>query len=201
MSDTASTARVKQERSSWEQEYSSGKWSCLGASAEFAHYAIVAAYIQILRRPISLLDIGCGEGQILKHLNLDLIAQYTGVDIAQAALDQITPKRPQDRYICSTLENFRPDAKWDVILFNEVLYYTFDPVANIKPFEAALTAEGRMLVSIYKKKNPFAWNNRCLRKVQRYFREAGYTVEDAVEISRIDTRVTWQVFQVKPPRR
>ena len=66
-------------------------------SAEFAHYAMVAAYIQISRRPISLLDIGCGEGQILKHLNLDLIAQYTGVDIAQAALDQITPKRPQDR--------------------------------------------------------------------------------------------------------
>lgn len=201
MSDTASAARVKQERSSWEQEYSSGKWSCLGASAEFAHYAIVAAYIQISRRPISLLDIGCGEGQILKHLNLDLVAQYTGVDIAQAALDQIIPKRPQDRFICSTLENFRPDAKWDVILFNEVLYYTFDPVANIKPLETALTAEGRMLVSIYKKKNPFAWNNRCLRKVQRYFREAGYAVEDAVEISRIDTRVTWQVFQVKPPRR
>lgn len=201
MSDIATMARVKQERSSWEDEYSSGKWSCLGEAAEFAHYAIVAAFVQISQRPVRLLDIGCGEGQILKHLNLDLIAQYTGVDIAQAALDRITPKRPQDRYVRSTLENFRPDAKWDVILFNEVLYYTFDPVANLKPFENALTPEGRMLISIYKKKNPFAWNNRCLRKVQRYFRDAGYSVEDSIEISKIDTRVTWQVSLVKPPRR
>src|SRR5438876_12409511 len=101
----------------WEQEYRRGKWHFLHGDVEFVRYKVLANYIHRYQRQISLFDIGCGEGVILKHLDLDLVEQYTGLDIAAAALEKISPKREQDKYICSPLEEYIPDGKWDVILF------------------------------------------------------------------------------------
>jgi SAM-dependent methyltransferase len=190
--------KIKQAKGQWEDEYERGQWMRLHGDEEFAHYTIVAGYIQKNAQPISLLDVGCGEGVVLRYLNLDLIASYTGVDLAQAALDKIVPKRSQDRYICSSLEDYSPEGKWDVILFNEVLYYTYDPVAHLERIEHSLTPGGFIVISMHKKANPLAWNNRCIRSVQRYFRRADYVVEDAVELSKIDGSAAWQVFVVRP---
>jgi SAM-dependent methyltransferase len=193
--------KVKQERSVWENNYTNGQWECLRGKQEFAHYTVVAGYIQREKRPVSLLDIGCGEGVILHYLNLDLIKQYTGLDVAQAALDKISPRRKQDDYICSSLENYRPDRGWDVILFNEVLYYTFDPVKHLKQFETALNAGGFYVISMFRKNNPFATNNRCIRRVRRHLREASYQIEDAVQVSKLYGSASWQMWLVRPPFR
>jgi predicted TPR repeat methyltransferase len=192
------TVKTKQEKGHWEDEYENGLWNRLHGSEEFARYTLVSGYIHKSGLQVSLLDIGCGEGLILKHLNLDMIGEYTGIDIAQAALDKISPKRGQDRYICSSLENYSPDAKWDVVLFNEVLYYTSDPVAQLKKFEGSLKKNGYYVISIYRKKNPLAYNNRCIRNVRRYVKLAGYIVEDAVELVKINDSTAWQIFIVRP---
>jgi 2-polyprenyl-3-methyl-5-hydroxy-6-metoxy-1,4-benzoquinol methylase len=190
---------TKQEKGHWEDEYENGLWKRLHGSQEFARYTLVSGYIQKSGRQVSLLDIGCGEGVILKHLDLGMIGNYTGVDIARTALDKITPRRGQDRYICSSLENYSPDAQWDVILFNEVLYYTSDPVAQLKKFEHSLKKDGCYVISMYRKKNPLAYNNRCIRNVWRYIKFARYTVDDSVELAKIDGSAAWQVFIVRPP--
>jgi 2-polyprenyl-3-methyl-5-hydroxy-6-metoxy-1,4-benzoquinol methylase len=192
------TTAIKQEKGHWEDEYESGLWNRLHGSQEFARYTLVSGYIQRSRRQVSLLDIGCGEGVILKHLNLDLVGEYTGIDIAQTALDKIAPKRGQDRYICSSLENYLPDAKWDVVLFNEVLYYTSDPVAQLKKFESSLKKNGCYVISMYRKNNPLAYNNCCIRAVRRHIRLAGYLIEDAVELAKNDRSAAWQIFVVRP---
>jgi len=183
----------------WEQEYRRGKWHFLHGDVEFVRYKVLANYIHRYQRQISLFDIGCGEGVILKHLDLDLVEQYTGLDIAAAALEKISPKREQDKYICSPLEEYIPDGKWDVILFNEVLYYTCQPVAILKKFEGCLNDGGFFLVSLYKGKSPFAYHNRCIRQLGRYFRKASYVIEDAVELSKIYQPLAWQIFVVRPP--
>ena len=53
--------KVKQSKKEWEDQYGSGAWDWLSSTSEFAHYSIVAAYVQMLKRPLSLLDLGCGE--------------------------------------------------------------------------------------------------------------------------------------------
>ena len=190
-----------QNRDQWENEYQSGLWQGLHSDREAARYHVVAGYLQRGARPVSILDIGCGEGVILKYLDLDRARKYTGIDLAQAALDRITPRRPQDRTICSTLEDYSPDDTWDVVLFNEVLYYTPDPVAQLKKFEHALAPGGWFVVSMHRKSNPLAWNNRCIRSVWRYVRQAGYAIDDAVVLSKSDRSASWEVFAVRPPAR
>lgn len=189
-----------QEKIDWEQEYQKGDWNRLHGDDEFVRYQVLASYVHRMQSGISLFDVGCGEGVLLRHLNLDFVASYTGLDIAQTALDRIGPRRRCDRYICSTLEHYLPDEKWDVILFNEVLYYTADPVAQLRKFEQSLKERGVFLISIYKKNNVFAYNNRCIRSLQRFFMRQAYCIQDAVEIRNLRKPARWQVFVVQPSR-
>lgn len=193
------SAQIKQDKASWEVAYQQGVWDFLSSDAEYAHNLMVGGFIRRRVAPYSLLDVGCGSGVILRYLDLTLVTQYTGVDLAQAALARVEPKRAQDRYICSGLEEFNPAEKWDVILFNEVLYYTHDPVAQLRKFEKSLHPGGSFVISMYKKASPFAYNNRCIRRVRGYFKQAGYSVVDAVEVCKIASATRWQIFLVQPP--
>ena len=190
---------VRQSKAEWETEYRSGAWEFLNGDGEYCHYTVIAGLVQKRPAPISLLDIGCGEGVVLRYLDLSLVSKYTGVDLAQSALERITPRRQQDRYICSTLENFVPDEKWDVILFSEVLYYTSRPVAELGRFERCLHPGGTFVISMFKKPSPLAYNNRCIRSIRKYFKRASYSILDAVEVKRLQTSTAWQVFSVRPP--
>ena len=191
---------IMQHRDRWEQDYKTGRWNYLADSSEFVRYAVISSFLLRAKARFSLLDIGCGEGLLLNHLSRDAVAKYTGLDIAQAALDKIQPKRDGDRFVCSTVEQFEPHEKWDAIVFNEVLYYTADPVSQIQKFERALAPDGIMIVSIYKKPKFWAYNNRCARRVHNYFQKARYIILDAVELSKIHQKVKWQIHAVKPPQ-
>jgi 2-polyprenyl-3-methyl-5-hydroxy-6-metoxy-1,4-benzoquinol methylase len=197
--DFLTMAGIKQDKASWERAYQQGLWDILSSDAEYAHNLVVGGFVGRRAKPYSLLDVGCGSGVILRYLDPAMLTQYTGVDLTEAALARIEPKRPQDRYICSSLEEFNPDEKWDVILFNEVLYYTRDPVASLRKFEKCLHPGGSFVVSMHKKASPFAYNNRCIRRVRDYFRQARYSLMDAVEICKITSATRWQVFLVQPP--
>jgi len=65
--------KVKQSKADWEGQYQSGAWEFLYKDDEFCHYTLVAGLVQKERLPISLLDVGCGEGVVLRYLNLNLI--------------------------------------------------------------------------------------------------------------------------------
>jgi predicted TPR repeat methyltransferase len=189
---------IKQSRSAWEKEYQDGQWQCLYGESEAPRYALVASFIRRRQGPITLLDVGCGEGVILRHLDLGCVRRYVGLDLAQTALDGIQPQRSQDRYICSSLETYAPDEKWDVILFGEVLYYTHDPVGQLRKFESSLNKDGFFVVSMHQKQKWYAYGNRCIRRLKRCFRDH-YTVLDNVELIRHgDESLTWQIFVVRP---
>ena len=195
---TPSQHNIKQDRADWEQQYTTGAWAHLNNRCELARYRVVSGFIHAEARPVSLLDLGCGEGVMLRHLDLDRIEHYTGLDVAQAALDKIKPRRSQDDYVCATLENFLPRRQWDVILFNEVLYYTFDPVASLRRFESVLKPGGWFIISMHRKIKPWAANNRCLRKVRRYLRDEDYEMLDAVELRKLESSAAWEIFYVRP---
>lgn len=191
-------SKIIQDKARWDAEYQSGAWDCLERESELPRYALLASYIGRRSGPYRLLDVGCGEGLILRHLNGAHLESYTGVDLAQAALERIKPRRSQDRYICSTVEEFVPDTQWDVILLNEVLYYTMDPVAQIKKLLPALRKGGDLVISMYRKRNPFAWNNRCARQVDRHLRAGPYDIRDQVCLGRGPAK--WQITVARPTR-
>lgn len=192
-------AEMPPDKQLWERQYESGRWDYLAGDQEYFRYALIGSFLRRQQRPLRILDIGCGEGVLLRHLNSALVAGYTGLDLAQAALDQFHPKRDGHQYLCGSLEDFAPSEKWDAIVFNEVLYYTRDPVAQLRKFETSLNPGGIMIVSIYRKPNLWASNNRCARRVKKYFMEANYGIVEALEISKVRQKMTWEIYVVKPP--
>jgi len=199
MKNASKSSEVIQDRSLWERQYQAGRWDYLAGGEEFVRYAVISSILRRLPGPISLLDVGCGEGLLLTHVGCEVVARYTGLDIAQAALDKIQPKRAGDRYVCSSVEGFEPDENWSAIVFNEVLYYIGDPISQIQKFEKALKPGGIMIVSIFKKPRFWAYNNRCARRIKNYFADANYEIVEAVEISKIYRKLKWQIYVVKPP--
>lgn len=189
---------IMQQRERWEKDYQSGRWDYLADTGETARYAVIRSLILRAPRPRRLLDVGCGEALLLRQVGPEEIDRYTGLDIAQAALDRAAPKRECDRFVCSTVEEFIPDEKWSIIVFNEVLYYTGDPVGQIQKYEKSLDPGGILIVSIFKKPRFWAYNNRCARRVKNLFLRGGYDILNAVEIKRIDGKGSWQIFAVRP---
>lgn len=138
-----SNSGLMQERSTWEKDYQAGRWNYLSGGEESIRYAAIASVIRRRQRPVSILDVGCGEGLMLKYVAAESISKYTGLDLAQAASDRVTQPRSVDRLVC---------------------------------------------------------NNRCARRVRRYFEEASFEIDEAVEILKLQKKLSWQLFAVKPNR-
>jgi len=79
----------------------------------------------------TLLDIGCGTGEHLKHLSLDF--QCTGIDINRAMIKIAKNKVPDAKFKVADMMNFRLKEKFDVIicLFSSIGYVqNFDNLAK-----------------------------------------------------------------------
>jgi 2-polyprenyl-3-methyl-5-hydroxy-6-metoxy-1,4-benzoquinol methylase len=160
---------------------------------------MLAGYINRIARPIHLCDVGCGPGVILHHVNPTVVVKYTGIDISQTALDRFERRRNSaDRLICSSIEDYSPDDRWDVILFNEILYYTRDPIEQVEKFGQALKPNGFLLISNYKKGRYFSHNNVCIRQLLRHFSAGRHKVKDAIEVTKLLSKAKWQIFVVYP---
>jgi 2-polyprenyl-3-methyl-5-hydroxy-6-metoxy-1,4-benzoquinol methylase len=154
----------------WDTQFSRGKWTYLGKVAvERARNSVITG-ISGLRRfswfnnwftfscilfiyslgvfmlsnapKGSLLDVGCGEGALSDFLNEDQKKNYVGIDLSKEAVRIAKTKRNLN-FIQASAETFSPPEGrlFDVIVFNEVLYYT-EHVEMLKRYQNFLTAEG-----------------------------------------------------------
>ena len=89
---------------------------------------------------------------------------YTGIDVSQKAL-AIARNRHPGEFICSDAESFRIDRQFDVILFNETLYYFEDPLKQLARYREFLSDEGSMVVSIWLPNSEHPNRERHLRLI------------------------------------
>lgn len=80
-------------------------------------------------RPYSLLDLGCGNGALLKYLSSQ--CEYTGVDHSESAIQYCSDLYPSKTFVCEDLWNFlkkltRDNKKFDVVIFSGMIYHTVD---------------------------------------------------------------------------
>ena len=138
----------------WNHQYSSSTWVYLTSLEQAPRYAIIEAWRRRIKPSGSVLDLGCGEGVLFEQIPEDMKVNYTGVDLAQVAID-IASKKIRDssteRFVCADLVTFDPPAglAFDVIIFNEVLYYVADPPAVVRRYRKALAPSGLIIVSIF----------------------------------------------------
>jgi SAM-dependent methyltransferase len=143
----------------WDNQYQSGQWNYLRSAEELGHYMVIAGYTFLTgpldRRP-SILDAGCGSGRLLAVFKGFGFASYTGVDCSAEALRQaaIVPV-DNTRFVVADLESWEPDReqRYDVIIFNESLYYLRRPTRVLRRFGDWLAPGGMLIVSMYRHGN------------------------------------------------
>lgn len=152
------TARIEEQR--WDDEYATGKWSNLDSLFEMPRYAVIAGYCRRTadQDPVSVLDIGCGNGLLHHWLSQDGVAgRYLGVDMSSAAIDQARERvgpgvNGQARFLVGDAEYFTPEAgeRFDVIVLNEMLYYLDYPEKLVERCADFLAPGGVILLSMWR---------------------------------------------------
>jgi 2-polyprenyl-3-methyl-5-hydroxy-6-metoxy-1,4-benzoquinol methylase len=159
----------------WEQEYRDGCWSHLQQARELAHYSVITGYYTHYRSGGSLLDVGCGEGVLQRRLYPLGYSRYLGIDKSQEAIARAQTRRDaRTEFRCADAETYSPQDRFDVIIFNEVLYYLKDPVDVVRRVARALNPDGIAIISMLR----WTSSRRIWRSLDR-----AVQIEDGVTVT------------------
>jgi 2-polyprenyl-3-methyl-5-hydroxy-6-metoxy-1,4-benzoquinol methylase len=133
----------------WDREFASGAWDYLDESpAERARHAVIAMLCRSFAEHGAILDVGCGEGTLLDFLTPSQKRHYLGIDISKEAV-AIARRKRRRRVVDVDATSFTTRALFDVIIFNEVLYY-LDAEAILAMYGGFLNPSGHILLSTYR---------------------------------------------------
>lgn len=137
-------------REKWDDEYASRKWDYLEGLPELARYSVIAGYIRHLEQCRSVLEIGCGTGLLFERLGSLRAIDYTGVDLSQEAIAQARSRfdGPATSFVAADGHSFSDGRWYDVVVFNEALYYFNDCRAVLSHYARRLNPGGHFIVSM-----------------------------------------------------
>lgn len=158
----------------WDYEYSRGLWDYMDPSVMLEAQPI-AHLVEIHSNNGCILDMGCGTGRLLRELNPTTFTQYTGVDISEIAIESAIT-RCQDfplhegkaEFIVADILEFRPQRDYDVIVFQECLFYLKrDQIVEIvSRYSTHLTQNGAIITRFFNK-DRYGWIMDLLREKAR----------------------------------
>lgn len=139
---------------SWDAQWRDGDWDYLVSEDELARYAVIAGYLRAMSPAPSVLDVGCGHGQLLAVLGDGALGAYHGIDISSEAIDQAREKAPAGAsFEVADLTRWQASERYDAVVINEVLYYVSDPVAEIGRYLGRVKAGGVLIISMFRHGN------------------------------------------------
>jgi 2-polyprenyl-3-methyl-5-hydroxy-6-metoxy-1,4-benzoquinol methylase len=142
--------RAVPEREKRPEAHGSGRYDRLDVGEE-GRYAVVAGHLGRLARNgrASVLDVGCGPGILQSYLSLHGYGRYLGIDFAADNVARASA-RSDDRtsFEVADATVYQPRGAYDLIVFNEVLYYFVeDSVACVRRYMRHLEPGGVVVVS------------------------------------------------------
>ena len=159
----------------WEQRYTEGKWDRIRAIDELARYSLIVGYTHFLKKAASILDVGCGEGILCERLCKSHYSRYVGIDVSTVAIDRAcVNSNEKSKFLVQEIEGFRTDETFDVIIFNECLYYTEDPLKTLQYYEGFLARKGLFIISMHKGTETC----KIWKQIDKH-----YSIRDAVSVS------------------
>ncbi|MFZ4715227.1 MAG: class I SAM-dependent methyltransferase [Bacteriovoracaceae bacterium] len=133
-------------------QFQHNKWDWLENLDELPRYSLLTGYHRFHNLGGSVLDLGCGQGLLLKRFAPSDYSSYLAVDYSAAAIKQI-PISEKVEAIEADLTTFVPPSQFDSIIFNESLYYVKKPVEQVRRYLDFLTSKGLLFTSIHTRKN------------------------------------------------
>ena len=138
----------------WDTQFSKGHWDYLAKNAiERARSSVISGVFALSYAANGrLLDVGCGEGVLADYLTHKQRKQYLGIDVSKEAIKIASRRRAGLQFLqADALTYVPPDGvTYDVIVFNEMLYYT-DHKEILKKYSAKefLSKNGILVISIW----------------------------------------------------
>lgn len=135
----------------------------------------------LYKSPAKILEVGIGLGKTHKKL-IDKGFECTGItpDAAQIAI--VIESIPDANLICTRLENFNTEEKYNILLFQESAQYI--PTEKLfKKAKALLKDNGRMLIL-----NEFSINEGSLHEVSQFKYLAlnhGFNLVERIDLSKL----------------
>ena len=110
-----------------EKSYANGGWGPLGQIDELGRYSLIAGYTQYVKEDGIIPDVGCGEGILQQRLDGSKNSRYVGIDISSVAIERANANGTvRSTFMVSSIGSFDTEEGFDVIIFNECLYYLQD---------------------------------------------------------------------------
>ncbi|HLY52431.1 MAG TPA: methyltransferase domain-containing protein [Steroidobacteraceae bacterium] len=168
----------------WEAQYAAGRWDFLAELSELARFSVLAGYIWHLKPGGAVLDVGCGQGALLRRLQPASFSRYVGIDVSASAIS-VAQKQQSERgtFLVADCENYAPVERFDVIVFNEVLPCLPDPLHTVERYTACLNPAGLLLVSLCTAARGSATILRRLKQT--------YATADEVRVVHSGRKVSW----------
>lgn len=133
----------------WDYKYRKGSWDYMGDEKQ-RYDAIVDCIREIGISNPKILDLGCGYGALNAYLTPYDYEYSLGVDLSSNAIQRAnSQKYPNAEFQIADIHHFVPKQKFDVIIFNEVLYYLENQLDIVARFSTYFNSEGYFVFSFY----------------------------------------------------
>ncbi|MHB1586649.1 MAG: class I SAM-dependent methyltransferase [Acidiferrobacteraceae bacterium] len=165
------SASGRQRPEQWDLEYQNGRWDYLRGVDELAHYSVIAGYCRHFIQGGSIWDVGCGEGILCNVLDDSCYSFYLGTDFSEQAISRAVGRvdGPKRMFRVADMHDFDPQRRFNMIVFNESLYYSQAPANVLRRHAAFLEPDGLLVVSMYLSRRSPIWNE--IRSVGRLLDE------------------------------
>ncbi len=112
---------LNKRKAHWEREYKMRR-SETGMGKNYRRL-LVRAYRYLIGECSSVLEIGCGRGDLLAAV---APAGSVGVDFSPAAVEQAMDRHPEYVFVCCEATEYIPPKSFDVIILSDLLNDTWD---------------------------------------------------------------------------
>ena len=184
---------LKVDKDKWDEQYIKGHWDYLKSFEQLGRFSIISGkFYFYYSGGGSVLDLGCGEGVLQKMIKPYKYSNYVGVDVSENAINIASEESDEKTsFICSDISTFEPDSTFDMIVFNESLYYLDEPNKVLHRYRRYLNKEGLIIISMWDYKER---NNKIWKLIQSDFKPNHETIITA------DNKITWIIKSLRPTK-
>ncbi len=136
----------------FELQYEGKKWDGLRGIAELGRYSIIVGLTKTFCPNARVLDLGCGEGVLLEKFGSADYASYLGIDFSEVAIENAQKiKNDRASFATGDLNKLDVAGQYDVIIYNESLYYLRNPKEAVRALFKNLAPGGIFIISMVDK--------------------------------------------------
>lgn len=138
-------------RDRWNHKYAMHNWDNLHQEDE--RFSAVIKMCYNTNAMPSILEIGCGEAVMFQKMKDKPVACFTGIDLSDVAIERAKPfEQANVKFEVGDMETYQPARQYDLIVFNESLYYSKKPGLILKRMAGRLTPHGNIIITAIENK-------------------------------------------------